>query len=184
MLEAPGKSKRKENPPRTLSGFTAVLPSLIPRAEPFCTGFELQHSPSALVAASADDDDDFGCGGGDVGCSFRKPPSPHGTHTRTVYGAASTLTTRRQQTVTILHHLWLARSAVLPQNRTTLGDSDGNVSMRRPRRRRLRVLWLNASASAAHSATFSISRRSLTCFSTSYKFGYSRLSRNSSLPFA
>lgn len=131
MLEAPGKSKRKENPPRTLSGSTAVLPSLIPRAEPFCTGFELQHSPRALVAASADDDDDFvcGCGGGDVGCSFRKPPSPHGTHTHTVYGAASTLTTRRQQTVTILHHLWLARSAVLPQNRTTLGDSDGNVSM-------------------------------------------------------
>lgn len=109
MLEAPGKSNEKKihhvhSPAWRAAPYSTVrvLTSLL-QVEPFffCTGFELQHSPSA-VAASVDDDDE---GGGDVGCSFRKPPSPHGTHTRTVYGAAGTLTARRQQTVTMLLHL-------------------------------------------------------------------------------
>lgn len=110
MLEAPGKSNEKKIHHVHSPAWRACCPLLhCPGAHLasssrafFCTGFELQHSPSA-VAASADDDDDEG--GGDVGYSFRKPPSPHGTHTRTVYGAAGTLTARRQQTVTMLLHL-------------------------------------------------------------------------------
>lgn len=119
------KEQRKENPPHTLSGFMSsplpcpnVLSSPSLRVEPFCTGFELQHTGYALLLLLL-----MTTVGGDAGwlCSFRKPPSPHGTHTRTVYGAASTLTARRQQTVT---------TSVAPPKPHAVGDSGGELSAR------------------------------------------------------
>lgn len=89
-MEAPGKSNEKENP-RTLSGsvFPVLLLLLVldDPSEPFLHGFELQHSPRALLLLLMTM----------MGLAFESPRCHTTLHTYTHrYG---TLTARRQQTI-------------------------------------------------------------------------------------